>query len=47
MGGTGEHCYLGHEEIVYFGETCPLCEQNARIAALEDIVDDLLRDTEV
>jgi len=30
-----------HEEIVYVGKNCPLCQANAEIAQLEDQITDL------
>ena len=47
---NGTHCYWGHEEIVFFGEECPLCkirEISEQINTLESIVDDLLENTKL
>ena len=39
-----EVCYHNHDEIVFDGLNCPLCEANERVEELEDEVLDL-RDT--
>ena len=34
-------CDDGHEEIVYAGNDCPLCNANNKISGLEDDIDEL------
>jgi hypothetical protein len=42
MDSLDKHCQDGHEHIVYFSETCPLCSVQDTLMRASDVVNDAL-----